>query len=214
MPFALDLFARQRPFVYHLTSPDNIDSIRSARRLECAADFIKNSGSDDLLQKQRKPSCYVRASNTNVRLQSQSPLHPGNVAFEDGWSLSDLIACLNGLVFFWPGTESSPNRYGENHFKSRSWSERPIALRVPTAELLESNRGNRPLFCRFNSGSPRCVKGRKSPRGPNTFLPADRFEGTLSEVAELVFSGNVHLPDATEFRLSPDCPWRPFFEGE
>jgi hypothetical protein len=212
MPFTLDSFVKLRPFLYHLTSVDNLDSIRSVRRLECGADFIKRSGSDDLLRRHRKGSCCVCVGNMSVRLQSQSPLHAGNIAFEDNWSLGDLIECLNRLVFFWPGTETGPSRYGTNHFASSSCDEKPIVLRVHTAKLFESNPVNKPLFCRFNSGSPRCVDGRKSPRGPSTFLPAEVFAGTRSEVVEVVFDGSVHLPDTTEYAPSNFGPWQSLFK--
>jgi hypothetical protein len=212
MPFSLESFVQLRPFVYHLTSSDNLDSIRLMRCLKCTVEFIKNSGMDALLREHRQESHSVRSGTLRVRLQSQSPLHAGNIAFEDAWNLRDLIECLNGLVFFWPGTEAGPSQYGINHFASSSWGKRPVALRICTAQLLELNSSNEPLFCRFNSGSPRCVNGRKSPRGLSTFLPAEMFAGTRSEVVEVVFRGGICLPDTTEFTVSLGDRWRPFFK--
>lgn len=213
MPFDLESFAQLRPFVYHLTSADNLGSIRSMHCLKCAAEFIKNSDEDASLQERRQRSRSVQTSKTCVRLQSQSPLYAGNIAFEDSWNLAKLLESLNGLVFFWPGTETGPSRSGMNHFASSSWGKRPVALRIPAAQLFESNPGSKPLFCRFNSGSPRCVNGRKSPRGPNTFLPQERFTGTRSEVVEVVFRKSVILPKATKVAQSLDGPWCPFFQA-
>jgi hypothetical protein len=213
MPFSLESFVKLRPFLYHLTSADNLDLTRSMRRLKPAAEFIKASGSDDLLRRRREGSCFLLPGSVGARLQSQSPLRVGNITFSSAWTLGDLIECLNGLVFFWPGTQAGPSRYGTNHFASSSWDEKPVALRVDTAKLFESNPGNDPLFCRFNSGSPRCVNGRKSPRGPNTFMPAEAFLGARSEVVEVAFRRSVHLPDATALKRSHSDLWEPFFNG-
>jgi len=211
MPFPLKSFSFLRPFLYHLTSADNLDSIRSTRRLRCAAEFIRSSGQDDLLQRHRKESCSVQRGGVRVRLQGQSPLHAGNIAFEGGWSLNDLIEHLNGLVFFWPGSETGPSRYGMNHFESSSWGERPVVLKTGTTELFDANPAGSPLFCRFNSGSPRWSNGQPSPRGHDTFLPANKFEGSPSKVVEVVFPEAVALPEGTQWGPSPAGPWRRFF---
>jgi hypothetical protein len=167
-----------------------------------------------LLRKHRKRSCVVHSENMTVRLQGQAPLHAGNIAFEDNWALDDLIECLNGFVFFWPGTELGPCRYGRNHFDSSSWDETPVALlKVRTANVFQFESSNRPHFCRFNSGAPRCVNGRKSPRGRSTFLPPSEFVGTPARVSEVVFRGSLFLPHDTEFAVSPEGPWRSLFES-
>jgi hypothetical protein len=214
MPFALASVLRLRPFVYHLTSVDNLDSIRSDACLKCAADFIADADSRHLLRKRRLEDIALREKTKSVRLQSQSRLHFGNIAFQGGWNLEDLVMRLNGLVYFWPGTLAGPNHYGRNHFASSSWGIRPAAIRICTKDLLESNPGATPLFCRFNSGSPRCVQGRKSPRGPETFLPAKQFEGSPGTVAEITFPGNVRLPDGAEVGNSPHGPWQPLVRME
>ena len=72
-------------------------------------------------------------------------------------------------------------------------------LRVGLRELLSCNPNHRPYFSRFNSGAPRTVNGRKSPRGPETFLAADRWLGSPSTVVEVTFVGTVSLPKTTEF---------------
>jgi hypothetical protein len=184
------------------------------RRLRCAAEIIAGSGERELLRKHRSGSRLLPSGNSPIRLQSQAPLRANNVAFEENWALEDLIECLNGFVFFWPG-KKHPSPYGMRHFESSMSGNCAVSLlRVNTAKLLDVESENRPLFCRYNSGSPRCVDGRKSPRGPGTFLPHYKFEGTLAEVVEVVFSGSLALPDCTQLAESPTGPWRPFFESD
>jgi hypothetical protein len=84
-----------------------------------------------------------------------------------GWSWSDLLAALNSRVFFWPGDQSGPNDYGRRLFSAYDPSRQTV-LRVSFCDLMEANPGAIPYFCRFNSGGPRTVGGRKSPRGPGT----------------------------------------------
>ncbi len=213
MTFTRDEFAQLRPFAHHLTSATNIVSIRKMRCLRCARVFIESSGQNAMVRQRRQESCSLEIMGSDVQLQNQSPLHAGNIAFEGGWNLCNLVERLNGLVFFWPGTESGPNKYGANHFESRLWGERPIVLRMRTSDLFKSNPDNEPLFCRFNSGSPRRIppRARASPRGPDTFLSAADFRGTRCEVVELVFPGSVRLPDTTECGLSLEGPWQKFF---
>lgn len=211
MPFSLDSFASLRPYTFHLTSAENLDLICRLRRLKCAAEFIKNSGQESLLRSRRIGSSLLSSGRESIRLQSQSPLYAGNIAFDPTWNLGDFIECLNEHVFFWPGTRDDPIKYGRNHFNSRWWSETPVALRMRTSKLFELNATGGPLFCRFNSGAPRCINGRKSPRGSSTFMPADRFEGTASQVVEVVFPSSAHLPNSTEFGTSLRGPWLPLF---
>jgi hypothetical protein len=186
--------------------------IRATHQLECADRLIKKADRPDLLRSHRPTSQQIDLNGKNVRLQSQRPLHSGNIQFEGGWKLEDLIERLNGLVFFWPGTEAKPVKSGRNHFESTSWSKlRPVVLRSSTVELFETNPRIAPLFCLFNSGSPRFSQGRPSPRGPSTFLSEDQFPGNRSEVVELVFPLEVDLPERTEYATSLNGSWKHFF---
>jgi hypothetical protein len=103
------------------------------------------------------------------------------------------LAHIDAHVFFWPGTAKGPVASGQNHFK-RYEKEHPLLLRVPTQSLLAVNPDVTLLFCPFNSGAPRTVGGRKSPRGPGTFLPAHQFQKPPSGVVEVVVNGPVRLP--------------------
>jgi len=201
--FAIAAFLSLRPYAYHLTSVDNLPSIRATGRLESAATLIDMAGRLELSRQRRQRPVRIRVSGADVWLQGQGPLHEGNISFGDGWGLEDLVERLNDLVFFWPGRVDRPNKYGMRHFESTSWCESPALLRVDTAALLKENPTLTPLYCCFNSGSPRCVDGRKSPRGPDTFLPADQFARRCSEVAELTFPRGVSLPNCTECGFTP-----------
>jgi len=143
-----------------------------------------------------------------VSLRDQRPLHRGNLVLGEGWTFEDVVEALNRRVFFWPGTAAGPSDYGERNY-ARYEGERPAVIRVPTKGLLDSHSATEPLFCRFNSGSPRWTGGRASPRGADTFVPADRFQGGVDEVVEITFGTPVTLPSSTEVGFHPGGPWCP-----
>ena len=212
MPFALNALVSRWPYAYHLTSSKNVPSICVAGRLESAATLLVRGGRHDLLRQKRAKHTRVQVSSSDIWLRDQAPLHEANVAFEDGWSFGDLIKALNQLVFFWPGSAHGPNDYGRRHFE-RYQHEGPAIVRVPTSDLLWSNPDVTPLLCGFNSGSLRFSGGVASPRGQQTFLPADQFPRTPSKVVELTFPVAILLPTTTERGLSLDGPWSPLFSS-
>ncbi len=79
------------------------------------------------------------------------------------YSYEDLIENLNRRIFFWPGTPAGPIGYGRRHFE-RYREENPVILRINVRSLLCANAKVEPKFCRYNSGSPRCSKGREPQR--------------------------------------------------
>lgn len=210
MYLCLERFVMLRPFLYHFTSPRNIDSIRSTANLRCAAETIKAAGRNGMLRTRRTNNLPVELESGVVQLQNQYPLQAANIAFEGGWNFEDVVDCLNSHVFFWPGTDEGPIERGMNHFSSKLWREIPAVIRVRTEELFKTSQNATPLFCPYNSGSPRWSHQRPSPRGPSTFLPAQDFKRTASEVVEVVFPGSVRLPEAAECGDSPSGPWRRF----
>jgi hypothetical protein len=214
MALDLDLFVERRPYAYHLTGEENFRLMRTSRAIRSAAEMIESAGCSGSLRVRRRKHAPIQITGTKAFLRDQDPLHEGEIRFEGGWKMADLVEELNRHVFFWPGTVEKPNGYGIRHFGLYSKSEKPVILRVPTASLLSCNPRLKPHFCRFNSGSPRCVGGKKSPRGPDTFLPADRFPGTSSDVAELTFRGAVQLPALTEYASTPYGPWTRFIETQ
>lgn len=206
VPFELKAFVTRWPYAYHLTSDSNIASICGGGRLESASTLLIRAGCQELLRQKRTRHTQIRVNGMDLSLRDQVPLHEGNVALKDGWQFSDLIEALNRLVFFWPGSAVGPNAYGCRHFKHYK-HEGVVIIRVPMLDLFALNVEVAPLFCAFNSGSPRCSAGKPSPRGTETFLPAGRFSRPLSKVVELTFPDNVRLPKSAESALSPDGPW-------
>jgi len=185
--------------------------IRSTGALESATSLLERAGQGDLTRKRRLRRVQVLLNGAGVWVQSQAPLHDRNIQFQDGWGLEDLLKRLNSLVFFWPGTPEGPNIHGNRHLESGSWGGNVAILRMSTAELFDANATLSPLFCRYNSGSPRYSHGQPSPRGPDTFVTLEDFEGTSSEVAELTFSSRVILPRNAEVRAPANGSWQRFF---
>ena len=194
MSFTRDRFVEVRDYVYHNTSRANFPHIVSTMRLDSAALIL--DGFD------RSREIYVRRvgklsfATSPQSLQSQRPLIEKNIAFEAGWTMANLLERLNTLVFFWPGKERDPIQKGLDH---RVSADGPgvdtITLRVPTRDAFTIGD---PLFCKYNSGSPRQTSGRRSPRGPGTFDTEMDFNGTSSEVSEVVFKDKFELPFSSQ----------------
>ncbi|CAG1010985.1 hypothetical protein PHYC_03975 [Phycisphaerales bacterium] len=199
MPLASVRFASLRPFLYHLTARRNLDRILAGPRLLAPTmDLLKAAGRLELLRQRRRAHVPIVIGGQTVVVRDQAPLHAGNIAFQDGFALEDLVEMLNLLVYFWPGAEDGPIIYGSRHFQ-RYQDEDAVVLKIPLLSLREANPLLCPQFSSCNSGSPRCnpVRG-KAPRGPRTFLPASSFEGTASDVVEVVFAQAVLLPGDVE----------------
>jgi len=210
MPFDVETFVARWSHAYHLTSRSNLPSIILSAGLENASTILTKAGRIQLLRQKRPAHVRVQVGCTEIVLRDQAPLHAGNVAFQDGWVFGDLVEALNGLVFFWPGDAVGPIAYGHRHFE-RYRLEEPAILRVPTRDLLTLNREIDPLFCRYNSGSPRYSRGAASPRGPRTFVTAAQFPQSPCHVVELTFPGPIRLPRSTEMGLSGTGPWNRLF---
>lgn len=208
MPFGLDKYSKVRPMLYHLTARQNLERIRSLRRLESTELLSRGADQDTDLRARRTETISVAVDSRQLFLRDQAPLHAGNIEFEDGWGLEDLVEDLNRRVFFWSGWERGPIPHGENHFE-RYKSESPVILRTRFDSLCKHNPKNTPLFCKFNSGAPRRYQGRGSPRGPRTFLPAHACPYTAGCVVEVTFLEAVALPPDTEVSNCPNGGWRP-----
>ena len=77
---------------------------------------------------------------------------------------------------------------------------------------MKANKGNPPRFCAYNSGSPRVVNGKKSPRGSTTFVTAEEFPKGKKEVVEVTFENFVRVPKETEVRFFNVTAWGQIFE--
>lgn len=210
MPFTIGEFIRTRPYVFHLTARANQARIQRTRILHPASHLLAASGQMGLVSVRRRNFVELPINGEVVRIRDQAPLHEGNIAFEGGWVMTDVIQELNERVFFWPGRRDRAIPYAHRHF-ARYSDERPVVLRAPLKAILESNTDHEPAFCRFNSGSPRCSSGRKSPRGPSTFVDCSDADFRRGQVVEVTFRGTVVLPRRTEWADSYDATWQDLF---
>lgn len=207
MPFTKDQFIKVRPYLFHLTHRDNISQIHRTKILHSAASLMQQAGNLTLLRQKRADYLAIQIGSTTVKIRDQQPLYEGNISLESDWLFEDVIQSLNERVFFWPGREAGPISYGERHVQ-RYVNEKPVILRVTTADLLSVNPDIHPLFCRFNSGSPRCSNGVGSPRGPNTFVRCGQADFTPSKVVEVTLTEKANLPSTIEAADSITGPWK------
>lgn len=199
-------FASTRPYLYHLTHRANVDYLRETAKLFPAAVLMERSGRNELLRAKRPGPVPVHIGDAVVWLRDQGPLYEGHVRFTNGYTFEDLIESLNRRIFFWPATAAGPISYGIRHFGTYK-KEKPAFLRIDFRALLLANPAATPRYCKYNSGSPRCSNGVKSPRGPDTFLLAADFDGTPSNVVEVTFDSEITLPAGTAVGASPEGPW-------
>lgn len=204
---SLDSYSLSRPYLFHLTHRANVDFLRKTGSLLPAAILMERSGRNDLLRARRPDPIPVSVGAGVVWLRDQGPLYKGNVKLSNGYIFEDLVENLNRRIFFWPGTAAGPSSYGKRHFE-RYQEEKPVILRIRFEALLEANPIATPRYCRYNSGSPRCSNGEKSPRGPGTFVLAAEFNETPSKVVEVTFDTEIRLPANTEFGDRPEGPWK------
>src|SRR6266536_6073616 len=140
--------------------------------LHSANHFFELAGNRSGAHTRRKGHLSQQVNGTVVMIRDQDPLHRGNVRLKEGWDFADLVFYLNDHVYFWPGGIYGPIAYGHRHF-ARYHEEDAAILRVPTRLLFDENAPSLPLFSKYNSGAPRCVQGNGSPRGSDTFSPAE-----------------------------------------
>ena len=199
MAFLTSEFIELRPFAYHVTDRASLPRLQRDGCIRPTAELLAATGREDLLRTRRRNPVRLSVAGEVVVLKDQTPLLEANTLLTGGWSFGDFVECLNRRVFFWPGTPHGPIGPGKNLLKHYE-SEGPAVLRVPTRQLLEVNAGVEPLYCAFNSGSPRCQHGERVPRGPDLFTTADRFSRRASQVVELVFAAAVLLPPSSLIR--------------
>lgn len=209
MSFDIARFAALRPHLYHLTAAENVARIRAAGKIESAAELMHVAGDLTYLRQKRHGHIRLEVDGAVVVIRDQSPLYEGNIDLQGGWSFEDVIESLNERVFFWPGGLTGPNDYGERHFE-RYRDEDPAIVRVNTALVVGSSENAEPEFCKYNSGSPRCSGGNRSPRGPETFVNAAQATFLASQVVEVTFPQGVLLPPGSvEYcRLSSWGDWQ------
>jgi hypothetical protein len=201
-------YLKARPYLYHLTDSSNISRMARTGCIAPAIVLFERAARPDFLRRKRDTHERIRIGRDVIVIRDQAPLHKGNLSLPAGYTFEEFVESLNSRVFFWPGTAPSPISYGIRHFE-RYKNENPAILRLTFASLLLANTLANATFCRYNSGSPRCSYGARSPRGPQTFVPAAEFEGTPSQVVEVTFASELALPADTEVGSHPSGPWRP-----
>lgn len=202
----INAFASARPYLYHLTYRDNLRHIRELGRLFPASVLMERANRAEFIRSLRRGPRQLSIDGRVITVRDQDRLHNGNTRLLNGCSFEDLIELLNRRVFFWPGEAAGPISYGRRHFE-RYEKERPVIIRIGFDALLAANSDVVPRFCRFNSGSPRCSNGHRSPRGPETFLLAQDFHETPSKVVEVTFDRAIALPEDTKCGEAPKGPW-------
>lgn len=199
----IDQFIKTRPRLFHLTAASNLDRIRRTGGLSPASELYRLAGKEERLQIRRKVAEILPINDEQVHIRDNGPLHPGNMTLIDGSTEGEYIAYLNDHVFFWPGMrDGRAVQAGRNHFV-RYADDECVVIEIQTRALFDANAHLTPLFCRYNSGAPRCItKTRKgAPRSRNMFVKAADFAGPPSDVKELTFAGFVALPwDAAKVR--------------
>lgn len=206
LAFTVAQFTSTRPYLYHLTSQSNFERLLRSRELVCASELLKASKNEDWITRKRLATLTIQINGESIDLRDQQPLYAGKTVLEGGWNFAELVRQLNGRVFFWPGWRDKPVSYAERHFE-RYEDEKPVIVRVGTQELFDQNMQAAPLFCKYNSGSPRTTQGLGSPRGPDTFIECHRASYTASGVVEVTYLKSVQLPRKIESGVSPWGPW-------
>ncbi|MGV3723356.1 MAG: DUF7002 family protein, partial [Actinomycetota bacterium] len=149
----------------------------------------------------------VEAAGARYVVRDQRPLQPGNMRLDEGMAFGQFVELLNGLIFFWPGSERGPIEMGLRHFERYS-AEQPVILRVEFGALLDANPGVTPKVAKVNSGAPRCnPKTGKGRRGLDTFVVPELFHGAPGEVKEVVFERSLRLPIAMELGAIDGRVW-------
>jgi hypothetical protein len=205
--FAIEEFIRLRPYVYHLTARANRARISRTKTLTPAASLLRASGNHRIVATRRPDSLKIKLNGDIVHVRDQHPLHAGNISFLGKWTFDRLVAEINERVFFWPGSANWVVSYALRHY-ARYEAEKPLVLRVPLAALLAANVGVEPSFCKFNSGSPRWVAGKASPRGPDTFVNCEKAPFRPSGVVEVTFRSPLKLPADVQVAGSYSGAWR------
>jgi len=199
-------FVGVRPYLYHLTDQENLAHIRETGRLMCAAILMEHCGRIDLLRMRRPQHVPLEFENRQILIRDQAALHRGHLKLADGYPFEDFLESLNRRIFFWPGNSAGPIKPAIRYFE-RYKDERPVILRIAVQSLLRMNPGTSPRFSAYNSGSPRCANGVRSPRGPATFQPGEEFRGGPSRVVEVSFDDSITIPTDTQIGTHPSGPW-------
>lgn len=193
----IEKFTGLRPYLYHLTDEENLESILKDRTLKSTATLVQEfhlDNADTFLRKRRFGHKKIIYHNKTVIIRDQDPLFIKILAknLDGGWTVEDFIYSLNSRVFFWATEKDMRGHY----LRYENQKEFPKILRFSTDEIFAAN-NSEPQFCRLNSGAPRCscyYPEGAPPRGENTFQRAKDYCYTPSSVREVTFLNTCALP--------------------
>jgi hypothetical protein len=205
----IEEFCLANPYLYHLTSEENFDNIRSLNRILSTKEIldkvdIDDTRYDELLYQKRHDHTYVSLDGSMVMIRDQKPISIKALrrTLLDDWTAEQFLEHLNRRVFFWPSVDRLEIHYNKYQH------ENPKIIRVDSAQLIELN-VERLKFCHLNSGATRCHPKWKGPppRGANTFLSIEDVEYGPKGVAEVTFEDFVELPETLWVSRSPNGRW-------
>jgi hypothetical protein len=202
-------FTKKKAYLYHLTDKDNLANILKTKQILSTESIINLTSwdeeqKDNFLSKRRKVHEVINTSTTNFKIRDQKPISLTNLVkcLSKGITTGEFFKLLNMRVFFWPTIKRL-----ESHYK-RYAGENPIIIKVETSEIFKIN--SNPEFCRLNSGATRSnshLNGAPPERGIDTFLPAERSNLKVSQVAEVTFPAKCSLPSKLYIGKTPAGPW-------
>ena len=199
MGFSIEQFGKLRPYLYHVTTPENFENIRRRWKLISAFSLLKGTDYEYLLRGLRSESHVVRLNGQEIVIRDHRPLRLGSIEFEGGWTINTLLEELNRRVFFWPGRADGPIRSGRLHFGRYAAEGQVVAFRVNVFDLLQANPDNRPYFSRANSGSARHSGGKPVVRGPRLYQTAEQSSFPVNAVKEVSYLYEAVLPTNIEY---------------
>ena len=207
----LQKFIDSRKYLYHLTDQTNLKSILSDYNLKSTKELIKASNIEKkaaFLRNRRLKHCPITINGFNIMIRDQYPLNPV-IAMKNmtkGWVFEDFVYHLNLRVFFWPTEKDLRSHYK----RYENDNEYPMILRFETEEVVDINKAE-PLFCKYNSGAPRCHNSFKkgaAPRGENSFLRAIDYLDPIGSVREVTYLYSCKLPKNIFISSHPNKPFK------
>lgn len=171
-------------------------------------------GKSDLLRRQRKTMEEFTVDGEMIRLTDQKPIIEANIAFQDNWTLADLIEAINRRVFFWRGSAAGLLSNDQGHFGKYCTGHSLVFLRMGLQETIQLNIDRGPEVCKYNSGAARMYNGQPIPRGLTTFVSFENASFGIGNVREVVFREFVDIPSCAMFcEGSWRGPWQKVWQG-
>lgn len=202
-------FIKKRPYLFHLTSKDNIKNIISTKKLystKCIVETTECPEPNKILKEKRMEHKIIKHNDITYMLRDQKPISEKLLkgCLEEGMTFEQYYEMLNERVFWWPTIDRLTRHY------SRYESEKPKIIRVSTESVYKLNK-SKIEFSHLNSGALRAnpyLKGKSPKRGYNTFVIPSKFNYSTSKVAEVTFLWDCLLPDEIYISNSPNGNWK------